>query len=79
MSEFVAKEVAVVAGLVQATVIKWIETDNFPTAGVDRRWESNNDLIDEYRRRRIEKAGAGEKAVETRAATPAPHPFVTGD
>lgn len=49
-------EIAEYTGRNWAIVIKWIENDNFPAVKIDGRWESNTDLIDEYQRRRIERA-----------------------
>lgn len=55
------KEIMDYTGRNRIIVMKWIENDNFPAVKVDGRWESDTDLIDEYRRRRIERLVEPEK------------------
>ena len=53
------KEIAAYTGRDRATIMKWINDENFPAIKVDGRWESNTDLIDTYRQQRIERAVNG--------------------
>lgn len=53
------KAIADYTGRDRATIMKWIEGENFPAAKVDGRWESHTELIDNYQRRRIELAVSG--------------------
>lgn len=55
------KAIADFTGRDRATIMKWIEKENFPAAKVDGRWESNTNLIEDYQRRRIERAVNGER------------------
>lgn len=53
------QEITEYTGRNRATIKRWIREDNFPAVKIDGRWESNTDLIDEFRRRRIERAVNG--------------------
>ncbi|MDO5675597.1 MAG: hypothetical protein Q4G66_11895 [bacterium] len=37
------------------SVEQWIDEGGFPAAKIDGRWESNTDLIDSYRKQRLER------------------------
>ena len=37
------------------TIQAWIETENFPARKIEGIWESNTDLVDEWRRNNILK------------------------
>ncbi len=63
------QEITAYSGRNKATVKRWIAEENFPAVKIDGRWESNTELIDEYRCRRINKAVRGQEAVDTSAAT----------
>jgi hypothetical protein len=41
------------------TIKQWIRDNNFPAVKINGRWESNTDLIDAYRLRRIEELLCG--------------------
>jgi predicted transcriptional regulator len=53
------REITEYTGRNRATIKRWIREDNFPAVKIDGRWESNTDLIDEFRHRRIERAVNG--------------------
>ena len=53
------QEITAYTGRNRATVKRWIAEENFPAVKIDGRWESNTELIDEYQRRRIERAVSG--------------------
>ena len=53
------QEITEYTGRNRATIKRWIKEDNFPAVKIDGRWESNTDLIGEFRRRRIERSVNG--------------------
>ena len=48
------KEIEQYVGRPGNTIKLWIRDNNFPAVKINGRWESNTELIDTYRRRRIE-------------------------
>jgi len=51
-------EIEAYVGRNRRTIYKWIAKENFPAVMVDGRWESHTDLIDAFRKRRIESLTA---------------------
>ncbi len=50
-------EISVYCGRCWRVVIRWIKDLNFPAVKIDGRWESDKDLIVEWRKRQIGKKG----------------------